>query len=226
MKPSWMPWTQYLRAGAGRRLSMLGEQLNLHWLVYNPLLFRHFHEVAAASAPTVIKLIRNTFPDARRLVDVGAGSGAYAAEAKRQGCTVVACEYSNTGRRWAAKQGVDCRPFDLNRDPPTDLEGPYDLAYCLEVAEHLPPSLGDKLVSFIAGLAPRAVFAAAHPGQGGTGHINEQPKEYWIERFERLGMKPQPAESEALASGIANSGIVARWLADNVVVLARSIDSH
>jgi SAM-dependent methyltransferase len=221
MKPRTSSWGTYFRNGLGRRLSELGEKLNIHWLVYNPIHFMRFHEIAMESAAGVIRTFTSVFPDAQRYVDVGAGTGAFAAEAQRAGRKVIACEHSPKGRKVAAKQGVDCRPFDLLNDPPAHLEGPFDLAYCLEVAEHLPPELGEKLVQYVASLAPLVVFTAAHPGQGGTAHINEQPKSYWIERFEKTGMRHSPELSQRVAAGFAAEKLNSTWLMENVMVFVR-----
>ena len=117
MKPKNLKWSAYIRIGIGRRLSLLGERLNIHWLIYNPIHFMHFHESALSNAPGVMRTFEALFPNAKSYVDVGAGSGAYAAEAQRRGRRVLACEHSPKGRRIAAKQGVDCRPFDLAKDP-------------------------------------------------------------------------------------------------------------
>jgi SAM-dependent methyltransferase len=200
---------------------MLGERLGIDWLTYNPIVFRSFHETGLKSAPGVMRVMARVFPQAKSYADVGAGSGVYAAEAQRQGIRAIACEHNKTGRRWCRRQGVDCRSFDLTRDPPADLPGPFDLSYCFEVGEHLPPALGDRLVRYLAGLAPIAVFTAALPGQGGTGHINEQPKGYWIERFEQAGMKYRPDESERLSAGFREENVPATWLSTNVIVMAR-----
>src|SRR5215813_6900516 len=138
MKPQSMRWPEYVRRGVGRRLSILGEWLEIDWLTYNPIHFRLFHELAVASAPGVMRVIASVFPEARFYADIGAGSGAYAAHAQREGIRVVACERSKTGRRWAKRQGVDCRDLDLTHEPPATLPGEIDLTYCFEVAEHLP----------------------------------------------------------------------------------------
>jgi SAM-dependent methyltransferase len=222
MKPKNMSWPTYIRLGVGRRLSVLGERLNIHWLVYNPIHFMHFHEAAVANAPGVMRTFDALFPSARRYLDVGAGSGAYAAEAQRRGHTVVACEHSPKGRKLANKLGVDIRPFDLAKDPPADVGAAFDLAYCFEVAEHLPPDLGDRLVQYVASQAPLVVFTAAHPGQGGTGHINEQPQSYWIERFARFGMKHNAELSARVAEMFRAEQLSAWWLIDNAMVFERS----
>src|SRR4051812_45576701 len=107
MKPPTSSWSQYIRQGFGRRLSLLGEKLNIHWLIYNPIHFMHFHEHALENAPGVIRAFRSVFPDAQRYIDVSAGTGAFAAEAQRAGRQVIACEHSPKGRKVAESQGVD-----------------------------------------------------------------------------------------------------------------------
>ena len=74
---------------------------------------------------------------------------------------------------------------DLNR--PLPVTGRFDLAMCLEVVEHLPPDAGDAVVASLCALADTVLFSAAVPGQGGTGHLNEQWPEHWCERFLRHG---------------------------------------
>ena len=63
----------------------------------------------------------------------------------------------------------------------------YDLAICLEVAEHLPESRADSLVAHLTYYSETVLFSAAIPGQGGWGHINEQWPNYWVHKFNALG---------------------------------------
>lgn len=52
------------------------------------------------------------------------------------------------------------------------------------MAEHLYAKHADKLVETLTRSARHAIyFTAAPPGQGGLDHVNEQPHEYWIEKF-------------------------------------------
>ena len=204
----------------GGRISRVGERLGIDWLIYNPIIFRAFHEVALSSAPGVIRTFQAVFPGARRYVDVGAGSCAFAAEALRRGLACAACEYSPVARRLGKKQGVDVRPFDLTRTPPAQLDGPFDLAYCFEVAEHVPEPMGRDLVKFIASLAPLVVFTAAPPGQKGHGHINLQPKEYWIGQFASHGFAHRSDLSKRVSDSFAREDVIS-WLVENVMVFER-----
>jgi len=218
MKPPEMSWPRYLRLGFGRRLSHIGELYHIDWLIYNPFHFLHFHDLAVADAPRVIRALNIVFPQAIRYADIGSGSGAFAAEAQRQGKEVIGCEHSFWGRKLAHWQKVQCLSFDLNQLTPAKLISPFDLAYCFEVAEHLPESLGIRLVEFIAQQAPLVVFTAAQPGQGGTGHINEKPKCYWIEKFHECQMIYSDHLTQALVLQFQAEKIHAPWFAKNAMV--------
>ena len=62
----------------------------------------------------------------------------------------------------------------------------HALAVSIEVAEHIDPELEDKFLDWIT-QGDRTLLTAAPPGQGGEHHVNEQPKEYWIERMSDRG---------------------------------------
>ena len=217
MKPPGIPWKVYLRNGVGQRFSRLGERAGIHWMTYNPLVMQQFHDSALDNAPKVVNALQTVFPSAIRVLDVGAGSGAFAAEFLRRGRSVVACEHSQHGQKLARRQGVDCRPFDLSQTPPCAIEEKFDLVYCFEVAEHLTPDMGMKLVRFLSGFGAPIVFTAAQPGQGGTGHINEQPPSYWRERFSSVSRIWDEQRSELLSRRF-KAEKAAEWFYRNVLV--------
>jgi SAM-dependent methyltransferase len=202
----------------GLRVSAFGERIGSEWLTYNPVLMWEYHKYALTDAPRVMAAVEDLFPDARCYVDVGAGTGKFAAEVARRGHEVVACERSRLGRIAAAAQGVQAVPFDLEHEPPARVRAPFDLAYCFEVAEHVPERLADRLVAFLTELAPVLVLTAAQPGQGGAGHVNEQPLEYWIQRFERSGHTFDEDMSAEMVRRFEARGVVAQWFIRNLLV--------
>jgi len=218
MKPPHLAWSDYICLGIGGRLSHFGEILGMVTLIYNPFVFKSFHQEALANAPGVISAIREVFPHSVRLADVGCGSGAYAAEAMRKGLFVVACEYSSHGRRMARRQGVKCKVFDLQKWPPVRFDEAIDLSICFEVAEHLSPELGDKLVRFIANLSPVIIFSAAQSGQIGTGHINPQDPIYWRKKFLAEGCSFNDTLTESLIEGFIKHKVRSPWFFQNVMV--------
>jgi Methyltransferase domain len=77
---------------------------------------------------------------------------------------------------------------DLTKPPRINRR--FDLAICLEVAEHLPSSSDKTLIDFLTGLSPVVAFSASIPFQNGTGHINEHWLEHWVQEFESRGYLP------------------------------------
>jgi SAM-dependent methyltransferase len=67
---------------------------------------------------------------------------------------------------------------------PISLQKRFDLAICLEVAEHLPPDSSRLLINSLVKASDRIAFSAAIPGQSGTEHINLQFPDFWGKLFE------------------------------------------
>jgi hypothetical protein len=99
--------------------------------------------------------------------------------------------------------------------------GPANVALSLEVGEHIPAKDAGAYVNFIAGTRCSIVyFSAARPGQGGHGHINCQPKSYWVERFHRIGFWLDP-DATAEWVGWIGRGYHLGWLTQNGMVFRR-----
>ncbi len=87
----------------------------------------------------------------------------------------------------------------------------------------LPPARADYLIDLLAGCSDMCFFSAAHPGQGGTLHLNEQPREYWLDKFRARGFDLHP-KHEWLSAQIAASPECRRvqWLVSNGMLLGRT----
>ena len=94
---------------------------------------------------------------------------------------------------------------------------PYDICLCLEVAEHLPADKADLFTQRLVQVAPTIIFSAAMPGQGGHGHINCQPKEYWEEKFARLNYVQDFSATDRLVRHMLN-GYHMGWFVNNVQI--------
>jgi hypothetical protein len=114
----------------GSFLMDIGERHSISWLVYNPANFLWWHGAQLSSATRVARALDAAFPSATRYADIRAGSGVFGAALARRGKVVVACEHYRVGRWLARRQGLEVLPFALTRDPPADLGGPVDVAFC------------------------------------------------------------------------------------------------
>jgi SAM-dependent methyltransferase len=177
-------------------------------------------EPAAARAANVLatSVMRDFSPLA--LIDVGCGTGALLAEFVSRKVTVVGLEYSDAGIERTMKRGIDARRFDVRFDSVAQF-GKFDVVCCTEVAEHIPARFADRLVETLVSLGPTIVFTAATPGQGGVDHVNEQPHEYWLEKFSAKGYRFD-AQTSARWRDEWNRAGIQHWYWKNVMVFNRA----
>jgi SAM-dependent methyltransferase len=153
--------------------------------IYSSQFFAGQVDGSARSAAVVAPLLLSLLP-IKSVIDVGCGVGPWAAEFMANGVADV----------W----GVDGDYVDRSqlRIPPDrflardltkslQLGRTFELAVCLEVAEHLPESRAGGLVADLTSMAPCVLFSAAVPGPTGTNHINSQYLPYWVNLFEAQG---------------------------------------
>jgi SAM-dependent methyltransferase len=143
-----------------------------------------------------------------KILDVGCGPGIYVDALRAAGFIV---------------DGIDPDPrcphdkFSVF-DPQFEMcTGAYDICLCLEVAEHINPELADLFVQKLVQTAPTIIFSAALPGQGGHGHINCQPKEYWVHKF---GCQNYVYDEEATTKlvNFMRAGYHMGWFVNNVQI--------
>ncbi|MBI5591926.1 MAG: methyltransferase domain-containing protein [Deltaproteobacteria bacterium] len=143
---------------------------------------------AGCSAQVISESILNEFKPIR-VVDVGCGTGVLLYALKEHGCICFGLENSSAALNLCRTRGLDVRKFDLGHDIlAKDIET-FDVAICMEVAEHLPKKFANRLIDLLTILSPITVFTAATPGQGGKDHINEKPHDYWIDKFGSHGFR-------------------------------------
>src|SRR5437588_3992300 len=129
--------------------------------------------------PLLLELIRP-----RSVIDVGCGIGTWLGVFRDHGIDDILGVDGDYVKRTMLQIPSDrFLPHDLRR--PLHLDRKFDLAVCVEVAEHLPPECADTLVSSLVRFASVILFSAAIPHQGGADHVNEQWPEYWVEFFRR-----------------------------------------
>ena len=129
---------------------------------------------------------------------------------------------SGAALKMCQQRGLDVRQLNLEQDDLPNL-GDIDLVVSMEVAEHLPASCADRYVDILCSFTDTVVFSAAVPGQGGTDHVNEQPHEYWIEKFAERGFRFNKRLSFNWRSRW-RAKEVAAWYCNNLMVFSRGRD--
>jgi SAM-dependent methyltransferase len=178
---------------------------------YNEEFFRALREGALRSAEEIVPLVLDLIQP-RSVIDIGCGTGTWLAVFVRHRIT----DYLGVD----AFTPAGLLEIPLDRFVEADLTQPlalgrsFDLAVSLEVAEHLPDSAAKTFIDSLTGLAPAVLFSAAIPGQGGTGHLNEQWLEYWSRLFADNGFGP----IDAVRPRIWNNQRVEVWYAQNIIL--------
>lgn len=152
------------------------------------------------------------------VVDVGCGRGAWLSEFKAQGIEKIVGLDGDYLKPSTLLFPADCfRPTDLSGEFEIPA-GRFDLAVCLEVAEHLPARNSRHLVRQLTLAAPQVLFSAAPPGQGEGrgGHINCQPLSHWRKIFEEFGFRML----DPLRPKLRDDRRVAWWYRQNMVLFA------
>lgn len=144
-------------------------------------------EAALHLVPYILDVIQP-----RSVVDVGCATGEFLAAFRQYGVEeILGIDGAYVRRALLVIPRENFMPLDLSK--PFTLDRTYDLAICLEVAEHLLPQSAASFVASLARLAPVILFSAAIPFQGGDNHLNEQWPEYWAGLFKQHGFVPVDA---------------------------------
>lgn len=157
----------------------------------------------------------------KTVVDVGCGTGALLEALRDRGCDVFGFEYSKAGLEYCRSRHLAVEAFDLESDV-LQSERRYDVAVSMEVAEHLPERIADRYVDLLARVAPVIVFTAAPPGQWGIDHVNLQPPDYWIHKFQQRGLEHDRTLSDSWRQGWKEAGDVETWYYQNLMVFRRT----
>lgn len=157
-------------------------------MTYEQTFFKDRRDKTLVSSRAVLEQVWNVFQPVS-VLDIGCATGIWLTECQRRGVDKV-CGVDGP---WVPREDIeiaanDFMEWDLGKSLPSDMDT-FEMALCVEVAEHLPEESSNELVRFLTGHADAVLFSAAIPGQGGTGHINEKPQSYWYERFRLCGFE-------------------------------------
>lgn len=181
--------------------------------LYDEAYFKHLGDRVRRSVEVVVPEIISSFGPSSA-VDLGCGDGQWTIGLARRGVRTVGVDSAEIDREDHHLATFLRR--DLTAMTP-DCLGRSDICLCLEVAEHLPQRAADLLVALISSSSDLVLFSAAVPGQGGTGHLNEQPHSYWIDRFISNGF----SADQTWRNRFSQCSAVSPWYRSNMIVFTR-----
>lgn len=182
---------------------------------YNDKFFEFIEQTSDESAKRVVPLVLESIKHPESMLDIGGGVGSWSAQFARSGIEDFLCidgSYVNPGK---LKISSD-RFLAADLTVPFNLRRKFQIAVCLEVAEHLPENSADMFVDTIVKHAPLVLFSAAIPFQGGANHLNEQWPDYWSSKFASHGYQC----FDAFRIKIWDYEKVAWWYRQNILLFA------
>jgi len=177
---------------------------------YDDAFFDQIDRDGLASARVIVPLVQKLV-DCDSVVDVGCGRGAWLRVFLEHGASrVVGYDGAYVDQSQLLIPRSSFRAADLSK--PINVTERFDLAVCLEVAEHLPRAAAGNLVQTLTTAAPAVLFSAALPGQGGANHINEQWPLFWQTLFAKYHYR----RLDPIRWSVWRNPSVASWYKQNV----------
>jgi SAM-dependent methyltransferase len=153
------------------------------------------------------------------VLDIGCGLGTFLYAFKTKSVSTVMGVDGPWANREALKKYLTNGEFtEADLEKPLDLNRRFDLALCLEVAEHLSEPAADILVSNLTRHTDTIIFSAAIPFQGGQNHINEQWLTYWVDKFKKRGYYAQ----DTIRPLIWSDKDVFFWYKQNILIFSKT----
>ena len=184
--------------------------------IYDDVFFNEANELKLLSAGKVAEIIDRHF-NCRSVFDIGCGGGIYIKELKKMGKDVSGCDLSLAGVESSRRE---LPVFRADVTKPIRFDKKYDLVICFEVGEHINKKYSRQLVKNCVGGADTVLFTAAPKGQGGIGHINEQPYDFWIGLFAEEGFKYKAKLSEKIKAEMKKEDVVP-WISENFMCFSK-----
>ena len=139
-----------------------------------------------SSARVIVPLIcEAVHPES--VIDIGCGIGVWLSEFRRNGVSII----NGVDGGWITKEklliekeNIEIYDFENKKGNVNFIKNKrYDLAVCLEMAEHVSAGRANYIVEILEKAADVIYFSGATPYSGGMHHINEQWQSYWVSKF-------------------------------------------
>jgi len=167
------------------------------------------------SARTILSLLFS-FYKPQSMVDFGCGVGTWL----KTGTQLGVLDFLGIEGEWLDKKHLVISEDSFihqNLTSKINLPKKYDLAISLEVAEHIEEKYASLFIENLTQASDVILFSAAIPGQRGSGHVNEQWLEYWIQKFETHQYMP----FDIIRPSVWMDSSVKTWYKQNTLVFVK-----
>lgn len=187
--------------------------------IYNDNFFNlPYNEQILGNTPKILAETVSNFYRPKSIVDFGCGCGLYLKEFEDLGSDILGIDGSPAASRNLIIYTGRFLLQDLTQR--FDLSKRYDCAICFEVAEHIPTEASEILVDNITRASNLVIFSAAHKGQGGHNHINEQDPEFWVNLFIKRDFKFLEDHTQKIRKILTDQNAIF-WLKENILIFRR-----
>lgn len=184
--------------------------------LYNDSFYIWVNDTALRSANALLPVL-SKYISPTSVLDIGCGRGAWLSVWKNFGVqNVLGIDGSYVLSDSILIERNEFIASDLTVEIPVDRT--FDLVQCLEVAEHLEPTVSEQFIKKIASHSNFVLFSAAQPGQGGENHINERMPSFWAKVFEDNGFYCY----DFLRPEICQNENISKWYRYNILFFVRS----
>lgn len=184
--------------------------------IYDEHFMDYTGESSRHAAMTIAGLLRGPL-GIDSVLDVGCATGTWLRAWSETGVgDIQGVDGDYVDRSRLRIDGSCFRSADLSR--PLSLGRSFDLVQSLEVAEHIDATHAEQFVQNLVDHSGGLIlFSAAPPGQGGEYHVNEQPLQYWREKFATRGYRA----FDAVRPAITADPSISFWYRYNVLLYVR-----
>jgi len=165
--------------------------------------------------PELAKYIATMYKSVKSVADLGCGKGDYCKYLKEKGIPIVH-GYEGTPNIQEIAVYNDIMTLDLTKRRWVEIY--YDLVISLEVGEHIPKKYEQVFINNVSEFAKsNLILSWGIPGQGGTGHFNEQPNEYVIAEFIKRGFRLERKKTKFLRKAAER-----KWFKGSLLVMRKN----
>lgn len=165
-------------------------------------------------------IIKNIKSDLTSVIDYGCGAGWFLYYFKKAGINDIVGVEPNEENSSVLDLSIKDNVKFLDLTEQIYMDKQFDLAMNIEVAEHIDEKYADLVVENITRHTDLLIFSAATPGQGGYGHVNEQPFEYWVEKLNKINFNCDSKSTKKFRHYLKENKAKS-WYINNISVFKR-----